>query len=338
MVSRNRSRRRAQHKAGREQRKKKQTFEVKQSTTQASAWKPATTGKPVSTFVRRNYCEHWQDEFRLLEGLTVYASAHADRPFTEKEKLSSFTPDVGFYLDTYWGSHLALTTAGHLPWMPASRTQTVLFPWPDMGIPYQMRQFDAAAQWLLEQIKMGKTVDIGCFGAHGRTGTLLACLLVLQGMPAPDAIKRVRSTHCVEAIETSDQVKFIYLYDTRINGREHAHMPEAKGSKEWSGYRPMRLNDTVSEWMSGSRSTDSEGNSLASDDEDYELWLRLQADAMTNHPGMSATGAYEFTADEDCEYPPCPHRNECNGKEGECFRAAMWGSESSGEWTDGDDW
>ena len=52
-------------------------------------------------------------------------------------------------------------------------------------------------------------VELGCLGGHGRTGTALACLAVLSGVPAPDATAWVRSAYCNEAVETPEQEAFV---------------------------------------------------------------------------------------------------------------------------------
>jgi hypothetical protein len=55
-------------------------------------------------------------------------------------------------------------------------------------------------------------------GAHGRTGTLLACLLVLQGSGAQEAIRLVRKSHCFNAIETSSQEIFVHRFYNDLHG------------------------------------------------------------------------------------------------------------------------
>ncbi|MFX0120028.1 MAG: hypothetical protein ACFE9A_11660 [Candidatus Hodarchaeota archaeon] len=50
---------------------------------------------------------------------------------------------------------------------------------------------------------------IHCSGGHGRTGTIIAALLVvIDRIPPDDAIERVRAVNPL-AIETKDQEKYI---------------------------------------------------------------------------------------------------------------------------------
>ena len=52
-------------------------------------------------------------------------------------------------------------------------------------------------------------MEVGCLGGHGRTGTALACLAILTGHPAADAVAWVRANYCPEAVETVGQEAFI---------------------------------------------------------------------------------------------------------------------------------
>jgi protein-tyrosine phosphatase len=59
----------------------------------------------------------------------------------------------------------------------------------------------------------GKVVEVGCFGGHGRTGTLLALIIgEVEGLNAPEAIKAIRTRYCDKAVETYDQVEGIARY------------------------------------------------------------------------------------------------------------------------------
>ena len=63
-------------------------------------------------------------------------------------------------------------------------------------------------------IRVGKTVAVHCGGGLGRTGTLLACYLVSQGLTTVDAITRVRRLR-PGSIETRDQMNAVLAYGQR---------------------------------------------------------------------------------------------------------------------------
>ena len=62
---------------------------------------------------------------------------------------------------------------------------------------------------VVERARHGERVEIGCIGGHGRTGTALACLAVLTGLPAGEAVGWVRRTYCDGAVETEEQRAFV---------------------------------------------------------------------------------------------------------------------------------
>ncbi|ANO57608.1 hypothetical protein [Vibrio phage vB_VhaS-a] len=58
---------------------------------------------------------------------------------------------------------------------------------------------------------------IGCFGGYGRTGTVIAALLiVLRGFSARYAIDHVRANISPRCIETLDQSEFLYKLSTTL--------------------------------------------------------------------------------------------------------------------------
>jgi len=158
-------------------------------------------------------CTHWRQSFKLEEGLTVFASAWMDHP-NRGLGGGGFEgdPDVGFYLDTRWASDRLMVspgTTGQFSRGCSSKTRMLLYPWPDYGMPKDRKCLMRSLSWLLKQVEQEKIVEIGCMGGHGRTGTALAALLVLQGIPAQDAIRRVWRRYCEEAIESKSQLAFI---------------------------------------------------------------------------------------------------------------------------------
>lgn len=52
-------------------------------------------------------------------------------------------------------------------------------------------------------------VEIGCAGGVGRTGTALALLAVMGGVPAEDAVSWVRSRYHPRAVETRQQRRWV---------------------------------------------------------------------------------------------------------------------------------
>jgi hypothetical protein len=80
--------------------------------------------------------------------------------------------------------------------------------WPDFRLPSDPA---AAAAVLREawQRSAGERVEIACGGGRGRTGTALACLAVLDGVPADEAVAFVRRHYDAHAVETPGQRRFV---------------------------------------------------------------------------------------------------------------------------------
>jgi hypothetical protein len=102
-------------------------------------------------------------------------------------------PDFGLYLDDRW-----------LPPWPHDHVD-----WPDFGVTPDPAALMSALRSLRDRAHRGDRIELGCLGGHGRTGTALACLGVLSGVPAPDAVAWVRSAYCAEAVETPEQEAFV---------------------------------------------------------------------------------------------------------------------------------
>lgn len=107
-------------------------------------------------------------------------------------------PDLGVYL---------------LPDPPAAT------PWPAEWI--RWRDFRtpadpaAARRVLLEAWRRAadERVEVACRGGRGRTGTALACLAVIDGVPAGEAVDFVRRHYDRRAVETPWQKRYVARFD-----------------------------------------------------------------------------------------------------------------------------
>lgn len=81
-------------------------------------------------------------------------------------------------------------------------------PWPDFRLP---RDRAGARTALAEAWRRAETerVEVACGGGRGRTGTALACLAVLDGVPAGDAVAWVRAHYDPRAVETPWQKRYV---------------------------------------------------------------------------------------------------------------------------------
>jgi hypothetical protein len=80
--------------------------------------------------------------------------------------------------------------------------------WPDFRLP---RDKVDAAEAFAEAWRRSEheRVEVACHGGHGRTGTALACIAVLDGVPASAAVAFVRQHYDSHAVETPWQSRFV---------------------------------------------------------------------------------------------------------------------------------
>ncbi|MGW6267870.1 protein-tyrosine phosphatase family protein [Streptomyces sp. NPDC055060] len=104
------------------------------------------------------------------------------------------TPDFALYL------------LGKEP--PAVAWESRWLRWPDFRLPADRTATAAALREALDRAA-AERVEIACAGGQGRTGTALACLAVLDGVPGPEAVAYVREHYAPRAVETPWQRGFV---------------------------------------------------------------------------------------------------------------------------------
>lgn len=80
--------------------------------------------------------------------------------------------------------------------------------WPDFWLPSDRAQASDAFHEAWERAATER-VEVACGGGRGRTGTALACLAVIDGVPAEQAVAYVREHYHPKAVETPWQRRYI---------------------------------------------------------------------------------------------------------------------------------
>jgi hypothetical protein len=80
--------------------------------------------------------------------------------------------------------------------------------WPDFWLPSNPAAAAGALREAWERAATGR-VEVACAGGLGRTGTALACLAVLDGLPGEQAVAYVRRHYAPRAVETAWQRRFV---------------------------------------------------------------------------------------------------------------------------------
>jgi hypothetical protein len=126
-------------------------------------------------------------DIRFPDGTLVRAS-----PLSEREAGAGWRA-FGLYCDPAWA-----------PDWPAE-----IIDWPDFGVPADAETAARQIQAAFTRARAGERVEVGCRGGLGRTGTVLACMAVLAGVPAGEAVAWVRAHDRPAAVETAAQEAWV---------------------------------------------------------------------------------------------------------------------------------
>ncbi|PZT73898.1 MULTISPECIES: protein-tyrosine phosphatase family protein [unclassified Streptomyces] len=95
---------------------------------------------------------------------------------------------------------------------PPTEWEARWLPWPDFRLPRDRRQAQEVLREALERAG-NERVEVACGGGRGRTGTALACMAVLDGVPPDQAVAFVRRHYHPRAVETPWQRRFVLRFD-----------------------------------------------------------------------------------------------------------------------------
>jgi len=84
--------------------------------------------------------------------------------------------------------------------------------WPDFRLPADRERARHVLREAWERAGRER-VEVACGGGRGRTGTALACLAVLDGVPAAQAVALVRERYDRRAVETPWQRRYVARFD-----------------------------------------------------------------------------------------------------------------------------
>ena len=126
------------------------------------------------------------------DGTTVRATPLRERVESDPER------DFGLYADPGWA-----------PTWPSD-----MIDWPDFGWPTDASKAATQIHDAFERARSGQRVEVGCIGALGRTGTILACMATLAGVDPNDAETWVHEHYNADAIEPG-QPEWIAVFADR---------------------------------------------------------------------------------------------------------------------------
>ena len=102
-----------------------------------------------------------------------------------------------------WALYLMARPPAETPW-PSRWLR-----WPDVWLPVNARDARSAFEEAHRLAAAGRRVEVACRGGIGRTGTALACIAQLGGLPAERATAWVREHYHPRAVETPWQRRYV---------------------------------------------------------------------------------------------------------------------------------
>jgi hypothetical protein len=133
------------------------------------------------------HADHWRNEVRIGP-YTLLASSYIGLHNRRRKAGSALIPTLGIYLDEGWEG---VETA-----YPKQMVE-----WPDCGV-IEMPLLKSVVGSMRKALAAGEIIDVACLLGHGRTGTLLARLLVdIEELPPDAAISELLRRYCSYAVE-----------------------------------------------------------------------------------------------------------------------------------------
>jgi protein-tyrosine phosphatase len=62
------------------------------------------------------------------------------------------------------------------------------------------------------RVRNGELVEVGCHAGNGRTGCIIACMVILAGIAPSKAVEWTREHYCRQAIDTSEQERWVEAF------------------------------------------------------------------------------------------------------------------------------
>lgn len=136
-------------------------------------------------------------------------------------------PDWGVYADNCWNG-----------W-PGR-----VLDWADYGVPRDDEDAIAVILEAVARARSGQDILIGCRGGIGRTGTILAAVAVVTGVPAGRALHWVRARYDSRAVETDQQRKWV---EARFASDSRVRREAQKRRNQWIDRRRQELSTAMAE-------------------------------------------------------------------------------------------
>lgn len=105
--------------------------------------------------------------------------------------------------------------AALFPEVRARGAQVIHYPIVDVSVPKTQTSFCVLVEQLHEHVARGEAVYVHCKGGYGRTGLVVASLLVRCGYSSEEAMRLTRATR-TGTIQTTAQERWVHTYARKV--------------------------------------------------------------------------------------------------------------------------
>ncbi|WJY36252.1 protein-tyrosine phosphatase family protein [Streptomyces sp. P9-2B-2] len=154
---------------------------------------------------------HWRTRYRV--GAYEVWGTSLDSEERRRRAPYAEPADIGLYLDERWRGETD------------ARTPYFVY-WPTLEAPVERSLLVRRIKEAATALANGTTVEVACFGGHGRTGTVLCCLDVILGeTTAQAALERIRREYCHYAVGAAELQHFLFDVEKELTPRAPEPLP-----------------------------------------------------------------------------------------------------------------
>ena len=161
-----------------------------------------TQPQAIALQVKSRTCCHNQDIIQMGK-YKVWLSEFPSKDWIRKK------PALGVYLAEPWLSVMGNVLTNGVCLFTKVLYDAIYIDWPDRGV-VSNECLIPVVNMVVAYLEEGLSVEIGCWGGHGRTGTFSALLLgAIEKLDGAIAIVELRKRYCRHAIEGTEQEQMV---------------------------------------------------------------------------------------------------------------------------------
>lgn len=157
---------------------------------------------PVKSQKHERTCIHNQDIVTMGKYKVWLSEAPAKGWLREK-------PTLGVYMAEPWLNYAGDVMTNGIALGTHVKYDIIYINWVDRGV-VSCDCLVPVVRKIIEYLDAGANVEMGCWGGHGRTGTVASCVLgAVENLDGATAIKELRKRYCSHAVEGVLQEKLV---------------------------------------------------------------------------------------------------------------------------------